>query len=278
MEKLETYLPAFLHVPLIHFGSTAVTLLTLIQFAILILLSIVAARYVRRLLTTRILHRTEQGLRYVVGKIVGYVVFAIGLLIGLQSLGINVTSFTLLAGALSVGIGFGLQNIFNNFVSGIILLSERLVQVGDRVEVGGTSGKVHRMGIRSSVLLTSDNAHVIVPNSEFLSGKVVNYGRGERTIRFDVTVGVDYSSDVARVQSLLLEIAAAHPEVLRDPAPTVELVQLGANAIDFRLFVSTETMTHHGTTLKSALYLDILRRFDEEGIVIPGTTIACRLV
>ena len=148
-----------------------------------------------------------------------YVILVAGFLIAIGAAGFDLGKFTLLAGALGVGIGFGLQNVVNNFVSGLILLFERPVQTGDTIEVGPLSGEVMRIGIRSSTIRTSDGADVIVPNASLISERLVNWTFSDRSRRIDLDVGVAYGSDPNKVLALLLETARAHGEVMSLPEP-----------------------------------------------------------
>jgi small-conductance mechanosensitive channel len=145
--------------PLFQLGQTWVSLATMVQFVIIVLLVVLISRVVRRLLRQRVLARTklDLGIQYAIARIVSYIVLVLGLLIGLETLGLNLSSLAVIAGALGVGIGFGLQNIVSNFVCGLILLTERPIQIGDRVDVGGTMGGVIRIGARSTTIVTNDN-------------------------------------------------------------------------------------------------------------------------
>jgi small-conductance mechanosensitive channel len=145
-----------------------------------------------------------------------------------------------------VGIGFGLQNIVNNFVSGLIILSERVIQVGDRVQVANTTGRVVRIGARSTSILTNDNSTMIVPNSEFVSAPVVNWSyEGDVDVRLKVSVGVGYGSDPRQVEKLLLAVAAENPHILEDPAPDVVFCGFGASSLGFDLRFWTRDMNHY---------------------------------
>ncbi len=147
----------------------------------------------------------------------GYIVWALGILLSLTAFGLNTTSLAVVFGALSIGLGFGLQNIFNNFISGLILLFERPIQVGDVVEVGGTWGEVLKINVRSTLVQTYDNSTLIIPNSEFISSRVTNWSHKDPTIRRDLMVGVAYGSDTALVEQLLLQAADGVKEVVQYP-------------------------------------------------------------
>lgn len=259
-------------VPIFTMGHTPVSLWTLAQFVLVIVIAVVAARVLRRFVRTRLLVHTRlnTGMQYLISRIFGYTVLLLGLLIGFQSLGIDLSALTVIAGALGVGIGFGLQNIVHNFVSGLIIMGERAVQIGDRVDVGGTLGEVIRIGARSTSVRTNDNIIIIVPNSEFVSNRVVNWTQlGDQRVRLHLPVGVSYGSDPRQVERLLMEVATANPQVLKEPAPQVVFRGFGDSALDFELRVWTVEMTRRPTVLKSSLYFAIWDTFKAAGIEIP---------
>jgi small-conductance mechanosensitive channel len=187
----------------------------------------------------------------------------------LQTVGIDLSTITVLAGALGVGIGFGLQNITNNFVSGIIILFERPIKVNDRIEVGNITGDVVRISMRATTIVTNDNISVIVPNSEFISSKVINWSHNDRNVRFNIPVGVSYNEDPKKVKELLLSVANDNDAVLKEPLPDVIFSEFGDSSLNFVLRVWTSTLIQAPKVLKSQLYFEILRRFREVGIQIP---------
>ena len=256
---------------LFQLGGRPVSLLVLVQFILLIAAVIVLARLTRRFLRDRLLARThlDLGLQDAIARMIGYAVIVIGTMIGLQTLGFELTSLTVLAGALGVGLGFGLRNIIENFVSGLIILGERPIQLGHRIEVGDTIGRVVRIGARSTSVLTNDNIRIIIPNSELITGRVVNWSHGDGQIRLRIPVGVSYLSDVQLVQKLLLEVAAANQSVLEDPAPAVIFVEFGESALNFELRVWTRELLDRPGRLTSQLNFSIWEKFREHNIEIP---------
>jgi small-conductance mechanosensitive channel len=258
--------------PLFQLGQTWISLATLVQFIVVGGIVILVSRLVRRLLRTRVLARTklEIGLQYAIARIVSYVVLALGFIVGLETIGIDLRSFTVIAGALGVGLGFGLQNIVSNFVSGLIILGERPIQIGDQVDLGSnTLGRVMRIGARATHVLTNDNIMIIVPNSEFISGRVVNWTHVDSRVRFRVGVGVGCASDVRLVKKLLLEVAADNPHVLKDPAPSVVFREFGESSLNFELRVWSAEMAHNQGTLESELNFAIWDKFKQHHIEIP---------
>jgi small-conductance mechanosensitive channel len=257
--------------PLFQLGQTWISVATMVEFLLLLAVVALASRVTQQLLRTRVLARTKlnAGQQYAVARIGGYTVLVLGLIVGLSTIGVDLTSVTVLAGALGVGIGFGLQNIVNNFVSGLIILFERPIEIGDRVEVGPTAGKVTRIGARSTTIVTNDNILYIVPNSQFISERVVNWTHADPRVRFAVPVGVSYGSNPRTVEKLLLDVADANEHVLKDPAPAVAFIRFGDSALEFELRVWTGTMSDRPTAFKSALYFAIWDSFKKNGIEIP---------
>jgi len=197
-----------------------------------------------------------------------YLLWGCYALISLFLLGFSLTSLAVVAGGLSVGIGLGLQNIVNNFVSGLILLFGRSIEASDIIQIGETWGQVLKVNIRNTMIRTFDNAMLFVPNSELIAGKIVNWSHRDRTMRKDLLIGVAYGSDVEQVRSILLEAAAAHPRVLRQPAPFVQFEDFADSSLNFRLFFWVDDVTVGMSTL-SDIRFTLERRFREAGISIP---------
>jgi small-conductance mechanosensitive channel len=211
----------------------------------------------------------EPGQRYAIEKAVGYAVVVFGTIIGLQSAGINLSSLAVVGGALGIGIGLGFQEATNNFLSGIILLVERPIKVGDRVEVGNLNGDVVRIGSRATWIRTNANIAVIVPNSEFVMRQVINWTATDRQVRFDLPVGVTYKADPEEVRDALLGIAIENPDVLEHPEPDVLFKGFGDSSLDFELRVWTKSQVRTPNVLRSDLYFAIFRELARRGIEIP---------
>ena len=257
--------------PLYTVGQTIITPVTLIYLAVLTVLLFVATAKLKTWIVERLLasSRVDIGVRHAIGTIIRYFVVTIGLIIILQTAGIDVSTLTVLFGALGIGIGFGLQNVTNNFVSGLILLFERPIKVGDRIEVGNVHGDVVNISPRATTIVTNDNIAIIVPNAEFISSKVVNWSYTNRNVRFNFPVGVAYHSDPEQVRTILLDVARAHPGVLTDPGPSVLFHEFGDSALQFMLRVWTREFSTVPGVLRSELYFAISRAFKEHGIEIP---------
>ena len=225
----------------------------------------------KRFLFNRFLVKSglDRALQYAIAQIVSNLVLVVGIFIVLENTGIHLGALTVFAGAVGVGVGFGLQNIASNFISGLVILAERPITIGDRVEVAGVAGQVELIRARSTVIRTNDNIAMIVPNTKFIDSPVTNWTYGDPRVRFRVPVGVAYGSDVNKVRDALIAAGAAHPHVLQDPAPSVFLKQFGESSIEFELVVWSSEMSHRPSRFKSDLNFAIEEKLREAGIEIP---------
>jgi small-conductance mechanosensitive channel len=260
----------FLDVLLFQLGDTPVTLWGLLYLLAVVVLFVYLTRRLRSLVVHRLLSRSSMdiGVREATGTIVQYVMLVIGFAMILQTTGIDLTLFNLLAGSLGLGVGFGLQNIVNNFVSGLILLFERPIKVGDRIEIGSVHGRVVHLGIRSVTILTNDNISIIVPNQEFVTENIVNWSHIENRVRFRIPVTVAMGSDARLVERLLLEVGAEEPTVLKEPAPGVRLLRLTDRGLEFELRAWSEELIQRRGLLTSKLNVAIYEKFNAYGIAI----------
>ncbi len=261
----------FLSTPFGNVGSSEISITFLLYLVISILLVMVVAKKAKQILVNRILSRTKMdaGVTQSIGTIVRYVIIILGLVIIFQSAGLDLSALSVLAGALGVGIGFGLQNIFNNFISGLIILFERPIKVGDRVQIENISGDVVRIAARATTIITNDNISIIIPNSEFVSSRVINWSHNDRMVRFRIPVGVAYKEDPETIRKLLLEVAANNQNVLKSPAADVIFTEFGDNSINFELWVWTIKLINRPKVLQSQLYYAIFKKFKEHNIEIP---------
>jgi small-conductance mechanosensitive channel len=257
--------------PLFTMGQTQVTVWTLVYLLGLIFLLFYLTAKLNRILVYRLMAKSniDVGERVAIASFIRYVVLTIGFIIILQSAGIDLTSITVLVGALGVGIGFGLQTIVNNLVSGFIIFVERPIKVGDRIEIAGVVGNVVDISMRATQIRTNDNISIIVPNSEFISSTVINWSHSDRNVRFNFHVAVAYESDAEFVREQLLEVAASEMGVLMEPPPDVLLHEYADSGIVFNLRVWTREYTDRPGVLQSKLYYAIQKRFRESGIVFP---------
>ena len=249
-------------------GSLALNLKSIVLAVLIIFLTQLVNRIGRSLIAEKALEKQtlERGLKDSILTISSYLIWGLGLVLALGTLGVNATSLAVVFGAISIGIGFGLQNIFNNFISGLILLFERPIQVGDTVEVNGLWAEVKKINVRSTVVQTFDNASVIIPNSDFISQQVTNWSFKDTRMRKNINVGVAYGSDIDLVRKTLLEIAAEIPNVLKYPRPEVIFVDHGDSALIFRLRIWTHVDNYWA--VPSAIRFELDKRFRDLSIEI----------
>jgi len=256
---------------LIHLGDTTFTIGKVLYLIFLVVLLLAVTRIMKRTVIRRILSKSQMDLhaQKATTTIAGYVILLIGFMIILQTAGIDLTTLNVLAGAVGVGVGLGLQQVANNFISGLIILFERPIRVGDRIQVGDIHGKVTDIRARSTTVLTNDNIAIIVPNSKFISEDVINWSYHDPKIRFRVPVGVSYSSDPRAVETALLEAAADSEDVLDDPPPGVWFVSYGDSSLDFELRAWTTALLHQRGRFISNINFIIHEKFRKYGIEIP---------
>ncbi len=230
----------------------------------------ISARSKRFLFNRFLVHSgLDRSLQYAISQLVSNVILVVGVFVVLQNTGIHLEALTVFAGAVGVGIGFGLQNITSNFISGLVILAERPITIGDRVEVAGVTGQVQKIRARSTVIVTNDNITTIVPNQKFIDSPVTNWTYGDPRVRFRVPVGVAYGSDTALVKKSLIEAGAENSHTLEDPAPSVFFVKFGDSSLNFELVVWSSEMSHRPRRYVSDLNFAIDQKFREAGIEIP---------
>jgi small-conductance mechanosensitive channel len=261
-------------VPLLWTAPLPGITLSLVQIFLLIALLIAVFWFssrTKRFLFNRFLVNSglDRALQYAIAQIVSNLVLVIGIFIVLENTGIHLGALTVFAGAVGVGVGFGLQNIASNFISGLVILAERPITIGDRVEVAGVVGQVQQIRARSTVILTNDNIAMIVPNSKFIDSPVTNWTYSDPRVRFRVPIGVAYGSDVNKVREALIAAGRSNSHVLEDPAPSVFLKKFGDSSIDFELVVWSSEMSHRPSRFKSDLNFAIEEKLREAGIEIP---------
>ena len=259
-----------MHFRLFEINKTAITLSSLIMFVAVIFVFALISKLLRRIASSHIFSHliVDQGTQYTLNRIGHYIIMTIGALVAFQFIGVDLTGLAVILGFLSVGIGFGLQNITSNFVAGLILLFERPIKVGDRVTVGDQEGDVMEIKMRSTTIRTLNNIAVIVPNSSFIASTVVNWSYGDRRVRLEIEVGVSYGSDLEKVLRVLKEVGDEHPEVLKHPQTEVLHAGFGDSAWNMKLRAWIAEPQRH-PQISSELYCAIVRKFRENGIEIP---------
>lgn len=248
----------------------AITLADLLLAVITLVIGFVFARNIAGLMEILLPQKLpmDPGLRYALHTVASYVVVGVAMILAVGRLGLQWSQAQWLVAALGVGLGFGLQEVFANFVSGLIILFERPVRVGDLVTVGEFSGIVTRIRIRATTILNFERRELIIPNKEFITGKVINWTLSDRTNRVEVAVGVAYGTDPDKVISLMLEVAKSNPYVLSDPAPVVLFEGFGESALNFRLYAYLPSYDNRLAAINS-LHAEVYRRLQAEGINIP---------
>jgi potassium-dependent mechanosensitive channel len=250
-------------------GSLSLSLGDVLAFGATVWAAFLVSRFVRFLLDEEVYPRVHltRGLPYAISTMLNYIVLLVGFFAAVAALGLDMTKITILAGAFSVGVGLGLQTIFNNFVSGLILLFERPVNVGDLVQIDDASGIVEHIGIRASVIRRNDGSEIIVPNGKLISERLVNWTLSSRQRSIELPIAVAQDTDPSRVITLLERTAAAHPLVTSDPPPEALVVKLGPDSLGFELRAWTDRI-EHWMQIRSELAIKISAALTAEKIAI----------
>ncbi|MAS38674.1 MAG: mechanosensitive ion channel family protein [Cytophagales bacterium] len=256
---------------LFKIGDSEVSIGTIVIFFASFYLLVVVSKNVRLLLLNKILARSKlkKSFRESIANGVRITMMLIGTIIIIQAVGIDLSALSLLAGALGVGIGFGFQKVTDNLISGLTILVEEPIKVGDRVEVGEVSGDIVNISLRATTIVTNDNISIIVPNSEFISSQVINWSHNNRIVRFRLPVGVSYEEDPEIIKKLLLEVADENPNVQKEPKPKVFFEKFGDSSLDFKLGIWTSSHTDKPEFIRSEINYAIFQKFRENNIKIP---------
>ena len=253
------------------FGSLTITLGDILNFLLILTLSFVVTSFISFLFDSGQFHfkllKLPKGIPAAISLVIRYFIMAAGIILALSSLGIDLSKFNLMAGALGLGIGFGLQNVISNFVSGLILVFERPILVGDTVEVNNLMGTVKRIGVRSSNISTFDGAEVVVPNSNLISNNLINWTLSNNIRRVEILLGVAYGSDPNQVLEVLLEVVKENEDILKDPEPQALFSEFGESSLNFRLLFWVPFAL--GLRAKSAVSIAVFNKLKENGIEIP---------
>lgn len=254
---------------LISIGNYTLNLLYILQIVLLLVASWVIIWMARRIIQKQIKSkRFDEGRGQAFFQILRYFVIILAITIGLDMVGIKLTLLLAGSAALLVGVGLGLQQVFNDVVSGILLLFEGTVTVGDIVELNNVVGRVQKISIRTSLIETRDRIVIIVPNSKLVNDNVINWSHNREVTRFRIAIGVAYGSDVQLVMKLLKESANEHPEVIKKPEPQARLIDFGESSLDFELlFFSTKMFDNE--FVRSDIRVTIEQKFKEHNVTIP---------
>ena len=260
-------------------GETAVTVSSLLLSLAILIASLVLSRLARSFVADRLLGRTRLavGARYAIGRVFGYLVLALGILVALQPLGFNATTLAVFGGALGIGIGFGLQDVVKNFVAGLIILVERPVQVGDSIEIDDVVGTVTEVRARATVLRTNDDIYLIVPNSKFVSDTIVNRSFRQRRVRYRIPVTVASGSDPDEVEAALLDAALRSENVLPEPAPSVWFREFDEKGLHFELLCWTSRLLGSAGSFRSELNRLVYESLRGRGIALPSREVDVRV-
>ena len=266
-ENINYYYKEFV---LFNIQDVGITFSHLLVALLAVIFSLLASKMLRLFLRRQVLSKVklDKGLEYALLRFVHYLILVIGVYIGLKTINIPLGAIIGLFAVLGVGIGFGLQNLAANFISGVILLLERPVKIGDRLEINDVWGDVKRINLRTTLIVTPDNVSIIVPNSKLLENEVINYSYGDPKIRLQIPVGIAYGSDCEKARDILLQTAKDNPRVLQVPEPKVWFREFGDSSLNFVLlcWIPDAVEKFH---LRSDINFAIDRAFREQGIEIP---------
>jgi len=270
LTNMESFIYRLFQYKLFEINRTPVTPSSIIMFVIVITAFFLLSRLLQKILKNQVLTRfqIDPGTQYTLSRISHYIIMIIGCLFAFQFIGIDLSGLAVIIGLLSVGIGFGLQNVTSNFISGLILLFERPIKIGDRITVGHTEGDVIAINMRSTTIRSLNNISIIVPNTEFISSQVINWSHGDPKVRLVVQVGVSYNSDLDAVFRALQEVAEESPNVLKNPAPDVLFSGFGDSSWNMELRVWLEDPKNYYST-RSEINCAIVHKFRQYGIEIP---------
>ncbi len=256
---------------LFHLGDSPFTTKTFVLLVLSLFLLFYISSKIRKILVNKVFPRynIDIGVSQSIATIIRYLLIILGLIIIFQTTGMDLSALGLLVGALGVGIGFGLQSITNNFISGIIILFERPIKVGDRIEIDNLAGNIIEISARATTIITNDNIAVIVPNSDFINSRVINWSHNNKNVRLNFPLGVSYNEDPERIRKLLLEAISENHGVLITPEPYILFKGFGDSSLNFDVLVWTSEYIDRPNILKSELYYQIFAKFKEHNVEIP---------
>jgi len=254
--------------PFLTIGSAQISVFSLILFGGLIYLFFWVGRWTAGLLESRMKHHLEEATVHTLTTLLRYVISGLGIFIALDTIGFDLSSLKIFAGALGIGVGFGLQTLANNLISGLFLLFERSLKPGDVIQIGDLMGKVTKIRAQNTIITTLENVEILVPNSQFIASQITNLTHTSRLIRIHINVGVSYDSDPDLVRDILLRVAEEHPKVKKFPEPEVYFMEFGESSLNFQLFCWIAEPLE-ARVIKSDLHFRIWYALKEHGIEIP---------
>jgi len=257
-------------VRLFTLGGTPITLWDIGFIVVALIVLFAFTGFLKRWIDRRLAGHThlDVSTRRTIATLVRYTTLVIGFLVIMQAAGINLTTFNVVAGAIGVGVGFGLQNIVSNFISGLIVMFERPVKLGDRIDVGGIEGSVVDIGARATTVLTGDNVAAIIPNQKLITETVKNWQHGNGTWQLRIAIAAKYANDLNAIREALLSIAAENDDVLKNPPPIVRLTTLAGGSMGFELRMYTGLGVERQPDLLSALQFALMQNIAERGIAL----------
>jgi small-conductance mechanosensitive channel len=252
-------------------GKNRVSVLLILQSVVTVVVTVVVALWLSRLLENRLMgaEQIDMNLRVVMTKLVRILLTLVGVLVALSAVGFDITLLSVFGGALGVGLGFGLQKIASNYVSGFIILLDQSVHLNDVITVDNHYGVVHQIRSRYTVLRKLDGTEVVIPNDTLITSAVINHSLSDRKARVLIPVQVGYECNLEKVMDIMQRAASQHPRVLKDPAPEGQVLGFGESGIDLQLSLWIEDPEEGSGGLKSAIYLDIWREFKAHGVTVP---------
>ncbi len=257
--------------PVLKLGNTTLTWWSLIYISVLIIILLVTTGRLQRLIVRQATTRTnlDVGATHGISTIIRFLIIGLGFLVILQSAGVDLSSLTIMAGAIGLGLTVGLQSLTTNIMSGLTLFTEKPIKVGDRVEVDGVVGDITKITFRATTVLTDDNIEIIVPNTQFITKKVTNWSHSSPNVRLTVPLSVSIAADPRHVKRVVEEVALENDGVLKEPLPELIFAGFGESSLKFELSIWTNAYTRKPFILKSQLYYEVFDRFKTEGIEIP---------
>ena len=247
-------------------GKYNLTVYEVLGALIILLLGFIISKFSRRIIYKY--EKLDYGKKFAFSQILHYFVVIVVFFLVMKTLGVNISPLLVGSGAILVGIGLGLQNLFLDFISGVIILFDRTIQAGDIVDIDGTVGKVQEIKMRTTTVLTRDNKNIIFPNSILTKDKLINFSHNDEVVSFDINVGVHYNSDLELVEKLMKEAALEHEGVLADPPPVVRLENFGDSSLDMKMFYNSKDLFKQ-PAIRSGIRIAILEKFRTNNINIP---------